>query len=140
MEMRTVFITETDQRRLSVCIDSLLQSGSPRDHMPLRKLALALGTATLVREAKQLPDDVVSMNSIVQLHDTDTQETKIINLVYPSDSDALMGRLSVLSPIGMAILGCRVGDVVELKTPKGARHMRIDSILYQPEAAGHWNL
>jgi len=59
-----------------------------------------------------------------------------VALVYPDDADAGEGSLSVLSPIGTAILGCRKGDLVEWEVPSGTTAIRIEDVLYQPEAAG----
>jgi len=60
--------------------------------------------------------------------------------VFPAEADIADGCLSVLAPIGTAILGCRAGGVVEWPVPSGRRCLRIEKILYQPEGAGHYNL
>jgi regulator of nucleoside diphosphate kinase len=57
-------------------------------------------------------------------------------LVYPADADMAHGRLSVLAPVGTAILGYRRGDVIEWPVPAGLRRLRVEEVLYQPERAG----
>ena len=76
------------------------------------------------------------MNSKVVVFDTDTREKMTCKLVFPSDANIDEGAISVLAPIGTAILGYSKGDIVEWPVPDGIRRIRIDEILYQPEAAG----
>ena len=59
-----------------------------------------------------------------------------VTLVFPADADIDAGKLSVLSPVGTALLGYAEGDTVEWEVPAGKRRIRIEKILYQPEAAG----
>ena len=61
-------------------------------------------------------------------------------LVFPSDADIDEGRLSVLAPLGTALLGARVGDLVEVNAPAGVRRIKVEKVLYQPEAAGDFHL
>jgi regulator of nucleoside diphosphate kinase len=60
--------------------------------------------------------------------------------VFPADANYEEGKISILAPLGTALLGYRVGDVVYWHVPRGVRQLRIDEILYQPEAAGHYHL
>ena len=60
--------------------------------------------------------------------------------MYDADADAVGERVSVLTPLGAAILGSRVGDVVEWQTRRGPRRMKIERIVFQPEAAGQFDL
>jgi regulator of nucleoside diphosphate kinase len=84
-----------------------------------------------------VPHDVVTMNSRVRLTDVETNEEQVYTVVFPSESNLSQGKISILAPIGTAILGYRVGDTVEWCVPGGIRKLRIEEILYQPEAAGH---
>jgi regulator of nucleoside diphosphate kinase len=77
------------------------------------------------------------MNSRVRLTDAGTNEEQVYTVVFPSDANVEQRKISVLAPIGTAILGYRVGDMVEWRVPGGIRKLRIEEILYQPEAAGH---
>lgn len=74
---------------------------------------------------------MVTMNTTVVLRDVDTRERETYTLVYPEQADISLDRVSVLAPIGTAVLGRRVGDVVEAKVPSGRRRIRVESIRRQ---------
>ena len=80
------------------------------------------------------------MNSSVRVSDLGTSKSEVITIVFPSDANYDEGKVSILAPLGTALLGYRVGDVVYWHVPRGIRQLRIDEILYQPEAAGHYYL
>ncbi len=80
------------------------------------------------------------MNSRVRLSDISKAEKLVYTLVFPRDADSATGRISVLAPVGTAILGCRVGDIIEWQVPAGTRRLKIEEVLYQPEAAGDYHL
>jgi len=82
----------------------------------------------------------VTMNSTVEIRDLAFDETETYTLVYPEQANIHANRLSVLAPLGTAILGCRVGDVVRVKTPSGARRVRVEEISFQPERTGQHHL
>jgi regulator of nucleoside diphosphate kinase len=86
------------------------------------------------------PRGVVTMNSRVRVRDTKSDESDTYVLVYPQEADISEGRVSVLSPLGMALLGERAGKVVEFDAPAGTRRLKIERVLYQPEAAGDFHL
>jgi regulator of nucleoside diphosphate kinase len=89
---------------------------------------------------RDVPPDVVTMNSKVVLRDLATAEEMTYVLVFPGDVDVEAGAISVLAPVGTAILGYAKGDTVEWTVPSGTRRLRIEDILYQPEAAGDYHL
>ena len=135
MEPRDIYITDYDLTRLK----ELLQVGiriAERDSHSLEALQGELDRAHIV-EPTAIPHDVVTMNSRVRLADVETNEKQIYTVVFPSDANLDQRKISVLAPIGTAILGYRVGDTVEWRVPGGIRKLRIEEILYQPEAAGH---
>jgi regulator of nucleoside diphosphate kinase len=78
------------------------------------------------------------MNSEVYLRNLNTKEEIIYRLVFPEHADANQGWISILAPIGTALLGYRVGDVIEWKVPAGIARLKVEKILYQPEAAGDY--
>jgi regulator of nucleoside diphosphate kinase len=80
------------------------------------------------------------MNSRVRLKDLETNEEKVYTLVFPSEADLSQQKIYVLAPIGTAILGYRIGDTVEWRVSAGVKNMRIEDILFQPEAEGHYQL
>jgi len=135
---RTIYITETDYERLT----DLLQSGtagSQRDNSNHHKLESELERAMIV-DAKEIPRDVITMNSKAVLMDMDSKKEITHTLVFPSQADSAKNKISILAPIGMAMLGYRTGDIFEWKVPAGTRRMKIIKILYQPEAAGDYHL
>jgi regulator of nucleoside diphosphate kinase len=75
------------------------------------------------------------MNSSFRLRDLETGEEVVYTLVFPAKADSSSGKISVLAPIGTAVLGYRVGDVVEWQVPAGMKKFKVEAILYQPEAA-----
>jgi regulator of nucleoside diphosphate kinase len=88
----------------------------------------------------QVSQAVVTMNSTVALLDLETGEEETYTLVFPESADLSHGRISILAPIGTAMLGYEVGDVFEWEVPAGKRRLRVERILYQPEAAGDYHL
>jgi regulator of nucleoside diphosphate kinase len=74
------------------------------------------------------------------LKDLVTGEANTYSLVFPTEADANEGKISVLAPIGTAILGYKSGDMIEWSVPAGLRRIKVDEILYQPEAAGDYEL
>ncbi len=124
-------VTEQDAQRLRELIASLAARRGP-DRRTLEPLRRELDRAHIVAAAEVDPR-VVTMRSRVRLRDEETGESMVYTLVYPEDADHEAGRLSVLAPIGTAILGYREGDVVEWEVPAGTRRFRIDVVLHQPE-------
>ena len=131
---RTIYITESDMRRLRPLIDGMKNS---RDD--LRGLQAELLQARVVAP-KDVPADVITMNSKARLQDLDTGEEVIYTLVFPNQSNIEQGKISVVAPVGTAMLGHRVGDDFEWEVPAGSVRLRVDKVLYQPEAAGHYHL
>lgn len=138
MQFRKIYITKLDLERL----EELLAAASEfnyRDRGDLENLHSEIEEGTLV-DSKSVPSTVVTMNSRVLLIDVDEKKTMDFTLVFPRDADIDAGRLSVLSPVGTAILGHSEGDVIEWCVPAGLRKFRIEKVLYQPEAAGDFHL
>jgi regulator of nucleoside diphosphate kinase len=85
----------------------------------------------------EIPEDVVTMNSRVIFEDETTRERREVTLVYPGSADIDTGRISVLVPIGTALLGLRVGQAIDWELPGGEKHRyRIVDVPFQPKAAG----
>jgi regulator of nucleoside diphosphate kinase len=127
-----ILITETDYNRLRRLIAG--RSGSGTDAAHLRELEEELENAEVLEDKQTIPADVITMHSEVRLMDMDLGDTRVYKLVFPSEA-ATENALSVLAPIGTAILGYRVGDVIEWKVPKGVRRLKVLEVLFQPEAA-----
>lgn len=138
VKQRDIFITMFDKERLEELIEVAEEFGN-HSRKDLEDLEEELATATVV-SPKAMPPDVVTMNTKVMLRDVDTLEEMTYSLVFPKDADIDAGNISVLAPIGTAILGYREVDIVEWPVPSGIRRIRIEKILYQPEASGDFHL
>jgi len=89
---------------------------------------------------EEVPPDVVTMNSKARVRDVATNEEMTYTLVFPEQADIEQGKISVVAPIGTAMLGQRVEDEFEWQVPAGPVRLRVEEVLYQPEAAGHFHL
>jgi regulator of nucleoside diphosphate kinase len=138
MSERAIFITEYDAKRLLDIINdpSKLQHREPDC---LKSLEKELSRAQIVA-SKEIPPDVVTMNSSVCVIDMETGEEESYTLVFPDDADVIEGRISILAPIGTAMLGYKAGDSFEWDVPGGKRHLKIKEIVYQPESSGDYHL
>ena len=135
-------VTTADRKRLQRMIDSLRESrsnvGDPYESH-LRALEDRLAASALAGET-DVDDDIVTMNSRLQLRDLDSGKGRAVTLVYDGDVDPFGEKLSVITPMGMAILGSRAGNVVQWQARRRQRRVRVERILFQPEAAGDFGL
>jgi regulator of nucleoside diphosphate kinase len=97
------------------------------------------------KAAKMLPQEgisgnVITMNSRVLLKDLSNEREAVVTITYPQDADSREGKVSIFSPIGVALLGRQVGDVVSWRVPNGTGRFEVAKIIYQPEAVGHYYL
>jgi regulator of nucleoside diphosphate kinase len=138
MRRRRIYITQTDLKRLCDVVATELELNDGSDRR-LTDLIAELERAEAVL-SDEIPNDVVTMNSTVVLRDVDTGETETYTLVYPNHANIARNRLSVLAPVGTAILGYRVGDVVRWRVPSGLRRLRVEEVLFQPERVGAFHL
>jgi regulator of nucleoside diphosphate kinase len=132
MEIKNIVLTEEDHGRLQRLIRSRRHHAN-RDAPSLKALELELDRATVVR-SKEIPDDVVTMNSRVRVKDLDRGEEVVYQIVFPADADASRNRISVLAPLGTGLLGYRAGTVFEWPVPSGVRRLHIVDVEYQPES------
>jgi regulator of nucleoside diphosphate kinase len=130
---RGIFIADDDRARL----EALLHRAATRDLSGSQYLAALAGELRRARVVprSQIPRDVVTMNSTVRVGDLETGEEETYTLVYPEEADIEANRLSVLAPVGTALLGYRAGDVVEWPVPAGVRRFRVEKVLFQPRSA-----
>jgi regulator of nucleoside diphosphate kinase len=128
-ELPQLFLTPNDMDRLLKLVDAHPGKG-------LEKLESELVRANVVPRG-EIPGDVVTMNSRVIFENETTGERREVTLVYPGNADIDAGRISVLVPIGTALLGLRVGQSIEWVLPGGEKQRyRIVDVPFQPEAAG----
>lgn len=135
----TIHITEVDRQRLEKLIEFHGERGPVANQEYLRRLEHELERAEVVAP-EDVPKDVITMRSRVRLRDLNTREEMIYTLVFPVEANFDEGKISVLAPIGTAMLGYRVGDTIEWPVPSGLRRLKVEEILYQPEAAGDYHL
>ena len=137
MEKRGVFITQFDLDRLNILVAEKKAAGG--DHSYLNDLEEELRQADIV-DSRDIPANVITMNSKVRIEDVETGEEMVLSLVFPQDADIDEGRISILAPIGTGMIGFKEGDLIEWPVPAGVRKIKVLEILYQPEAAGDFNL
>jgi regulator of nucleoside diphosphate kinase len=133
MALRKILVTDEDRRRLGTLIERASNVGLV-DRRYINDLEEELERAAMVAP-EDVPGDVVTMNSTVRLRDLDTGEEETYTLVYPAQANAEENRISVLAPVGTAIIGYRVGDTVTWRVPGGRVRLRVEEVLYQPERA-----
>lgn len=138
MSNRAIYMTGYDKDRLTKLMEDIQDSDS-QDKNYLTALQEEMDHAKII-SSSDIPKDVITMNSQVCLVDQSTQKEEVFTLVFPQDADISQGRISVLAPIGTAMLGYRVGQVFQWKVPVGERTLKVKEILYQPEAAGDYHL
>ncbi len=134
----TILLTHDDRRRLGAVLENIHADGTERRDYP-HSLEAVLKDAQGI-DPTELPQDMVTMNATVELRDLDTEERETYTVVYPERADISRNRISVLAPIGTAVLGCRVGDVVEVRVPSGRRRIRVEDIHCQPERSRDYHL
>ncbi|MEO7034943.1 MAG: nucleoside diphosphate kinase regulator [Polyangiaceae bacterium] len=130
-------LTDFDVSRLDALFERLSRQTVPPAILPV--LDGELDRAIVVKPEAISPC-VVTMNSKVQVRDLDTGFTRCLTLVFPSMASIETGRVSVLAPMGLALLGSCEGGQVEWKTPRGVRRSHVERVVYQPEAAGRFDL
>lgn len=135
MTKRKIYINRYDLDRLRALID--MSSGPEAPY--LEKLEKELEQATVV-EPREVPGDVVTMNSIVRVKDVDAGEERTLILVFPGKEGVNGKTVSILSPMGIALIGYREGDILSWDLPGGNVKIRIEEVIYQPERLGNFVL
>lgn len=132
MTTKQILIGDNDEKKLR----ALLRSAGQRDAAELsgiEKLEAALKRAVVLSSSK-IPEDIVTMNSLVQLLDLDSEERTECWLLYSAGVEAFSLVVPIASDLGVALLGSRVGDIIEWSDPSGRRRSKIIEIIYQPES------
>ena len=138
MNEKITCMTEFDINRLESFLAGVKKSYR-YNHNVLERLQEEIGRC-LVVDAREISPDVVTLNSRVRLRDLDNDQEMILTLALPGTANLEDGRISVASPIGTAMLGYAAGDTIEWQVPSGIKCIRIEEVLYQPEAAGDYHL
>lgn len=132
--MEPILMTSYDHERLCELVEDSLR-GDIQNRADIVALEQELERAVLVDES-EFPTDVVTMNSKLLVIDIESNEELDLCIVFPPAADLAGGRISVLAPVGLAMLGSREGEEIAWKTPRGVRRLRVDHVKYQPEASG----
>ena len=133
---KTMFITVNDYERITSLIDASLQNRNPEiTGRLLRELQYA---RTFAPEA--IAKNIVTMNSRVLLKELNSGRETEVTITYPPEADGRAKKVSVFSAIGVALLGCREGDITSWRIPGGIGRFKVEKVIYQPEAAGHYSL
>ena len=135
----TICITEVDLARLRKLIEVARDTGGDSNTPYLNKLEDELDRAEVL-DPNDIPRETITMRSTVRLSDLDSGKEMIYSLVFPNEADVDEGRISVLAPVGTAMIGYRIGDTIEWEVPSGLRRLRVEEVLYQPEASGDYHL
>lgn len=138
MSGEKLYVTKQDYERLCGYI-SAASAGEGAGKEELREFAEELSGRQVVDQL-EVAAAVVTMCSRVRVMDICTMESALVTLVYPEDADLHVGKLSVLTPMGTAMLGRSTGDVFEWRSPGRLRRLLIKEVCYQPEASGNYNL
>ena len=130
-EEGTIVLARRDQERLRALVEGT--AGNPSLREATQTLEEELDRAVVV-DAADVPADVITLDSWARLLDLDSERETLVSPVLPSKANADAGRLSVLAPLGMAVLGYRAGDTIEWRVPGGLRRLRVIEVMFQPEA------
>jgi len=136
--MNRIIMNKLDYARILKCI----QDGKSRktiNAMEAETLLNELRAAKIV-EPFEVPDDIVTMNSIVRIKFLKTNKEIKFRIVYPDQANIKENKISIFSPVATALIGYKVSDEIDWMVPSGLTKIRIEEILYQPEAEGNYEL
>jgi regulator of nucleoside diphosphate kinase len=136
MNKNTIYLTDKDYNRLLQVVQAQRQKNGL---FVVAALSQELKRAKVVSPT-EIPADVITMNSRVRLKEMKSAAELDIDIVYPKDADVGKRKVSVLAPVGTAVLGCKVGDEVKWPVAQGMVTYKVQELIYQPEAAGDFNL
>jgi len=131
MTDRQIVISEPNARVLRNLLRT--RKAAPHDQEHLQELSAELDRA-LVMEPSQVSPTVVTLHAAVRVRDLESGQRQELTLVSPREADVSAGRISVLAPLGTALIGYRQGDVVERLMPGGLRRLLIEEVLQAPVA------
>lgn len=133
---RRIRVTNWDSRRLRSLLQAK-QAVERFDPNTLQTLRRALESA-IVLLPPYIPPTTITMHSMFRLTDVDTSQELRYTLVFPGETSGNDGLLSVLAPLGAGLFGHERGEVVPCAAPGGITRVRIEDIIYQPEAVGDY--
>jgi regulator of nucleoside diphosphate kinase len=136
--MSKIILNRLDYERIKKCIKDaqLFKSISKREAETLMQEL----DAAKILEPEEIPSNVVTMNSIIKMSFVNSGKQVRFQIVYPDKADIRENKISIFSPVATALIGYKTGDEIEWIIPAGITRIRIDEIIYQPEAAGHYTV
>lgn len=134
METRKIYITESDKSKLRGLFNTTI-GFRDRDLKTIKDLLIEIERAEVINDSGSAKD-VIMMNSAVIVKDLDSGKEFTYTLVYPEFANSSENKISILAPIGTALLGYKVGDIIEWEVPAGKRKLKVKKILSQPKLAG----
>ena len=129
MQSPFAIVSDADMERLSRLVRALKHSLF-RDQQQLELLDQTLESAE-VRLLARVPRDIIRMNSSVRVFDFDTRQKEVYTLVFPEEANFSRRMISVLAPLGIALLGRKQGDIIEARVPGGIRRLRVERVLHR---------
>jgi regulator of nucleoside diphosphate kinase len=136
MNYNPIYITREDNSKLRLLIAAALHSNATASLQNLRR---ELDRAAII-DRESIPLDVVTMESRVEFEDLATGEIEVYSITFPDRADVEAQRISILAPIGIALIGCREGQVVSWNTPGGIRQLKIRQVTPAPAEVPHAQL
>ena len=132
-QVQNTTITSLDEHRLRQLLIDAVADSLDQEHF--ESLEEKLDSAHIV-DPESIPADIVTIDSCVRIQDLNTGDESCFTLVMPHEADMTRGAIAITAPLGRAIFGRKVGDILKFETPGGLRRVRVVEILYQPEADG----
>lgn len=130
-------VTETDYKRLLDLVQSFRAENGTAGY--IKMLWHELKSFKML-PSKKVPPDVVTMNSQVLIKNKNNEDEMVVTLVYPKDASIIDRKISIIAPVGIALLGSKEGEVVECQGPSGTIRYEVVKIVYQPEKFGDMHL
>lgn len=135
--MNRIILNKLDFSRIHKCISDAKKTNS----IGVNEAEILLNEmhSADVVEPVNIPGDVVTMNSIVKIRFLNSNKSIQIQIVYPDAANIKENKISIFSPVATALIGYRVSDEIDWIVPAGLTKIKIDEIVYQPEAAGNFD-
>ena len=137
MNNKKIVITDCDHKCLLKLIKDLecYEDCDGERRTFIYNLKFKLKCAAIVTP-KSVNHTTVTMNSRVRFENLDSGKQSVYTLVFPDESDISKNNISIMAPMGIAILGHKIGDIIKCDIPRGVSYLKIIDVEYQPEAAG----
>jgi len=129
---RKIYITSEDHQKLVEIMNEEIKR-TLENQRYAQDLLKELEKCEIV-DPEEISDKVITMNSKVSFRFSDSDKTLVYTLVFPQEADISKGKISILSPIGTALIGYQEGDVIKWSVPSGEKQIKVEKIIYQPES------